>query len=74
MKEDKDNQNYRRCLRFAGAPFVLVVAPILGYLIGHELDNYFKAAPYLSFLFLLLGTVSGVREFYKMIKAFDEGD
>lgn len=74
MKEDKDGQDYRKYLRFAGAPFVLVVAPILGYFIGLWLDGYLETAPYLSFIFLFLGIISGIREFYKMIKAFGEGD
>lgn len=74
MKENKDNLDYNHYLRFVGAPFVLVVAPVCGYFIGSWLDAYFRTEPYLSYSLLILGIISGVREFYKLVKSVDNDD
>lgn len=68
MQDNRDFDEKTRYLRLAGAPFVLIVAPICGFFIGSWLDGYFQTSPYLSFFFLFLGIVSGVREFYQLFK------
>lgn len=74
MKHDNEDREHNRYLGFIGAPFILVVAPICGYFIGAWLDDYFHTAPYLSFVMLFLGIASGIREFYKLVKAVGNDD
>lgn len=68
MENKEKDQGYHRYLTFIGAPFVLVVAPLVGYFFGHWLDHYFQTDPYLSFFFLFVGFIAGTREFYGLIK------
>lgn len=51
-------------------PFVLAVPPLVGWLIGSWLDDWLGWKPYLMFLFIFLGFVAGVREFYRIIKKY----
>jgi F0F1-type ATP synthase assembly protein I len=74
MEENKNDPQYTRYLSFVGAPFVLVVAPICGYFIGSWLDTYFGTYPYLSYGLLILGIISGIREFYKLVKSVGNDD
>ncbi len=74
MKDDQDINEHNRYLSFVGAPFVLIVAPICGYFLGVWLDGYFHTPPYLSYVGLVLGIVSGIREFYKLVKAVGHDD
>ncbi len=76
MKKNKDDKNFGRNLGFVAVPFILLVAPICGYFIGNWLDKYFETSPYLTFTFIFLGIVAGVREFYRMFVSIskDDGD
>ena len=49
-------------------PFVLAVPPVAGLLIGMWLDTLFDSEPYLMYVFLILGVVAGIREFYRLLK------
>ena len=74
MKSPKKENDHLKFLSLIGVPFLLVVSPIFGYFIGYWLDIYFNTKPYLSYLFLILGIVAGVREFYKLVKEFTNDD
>jgi ATP synthase protein I len=74
MKKLQEPQNFTKYLGYAGTPFLLVVAPCFGYFIGFWLDNYFQTTPYLSYFFLSLGVVAGIREFYKLVKEIGKDD
>jgi ATP synthase protein I len=74
MEKHDDDHSDTRYLGFIGIPFLLVIAPICGYLIGNWLDKFFNTSPYLSFLFLLLGIIAAIREFYKLVKNFGSDD
>ena len=74
QKKEKDKEDYLRYLSLISVPFLLVVAPLLGYFFGHYLDTFFDTKPYLSYLFLFLGIVAAIREFYKLIKKFQNDD
>lgn len=74
MKEDKRNPHFARYLGLIAVPFLLVVAPICGYYIGYWLDKYFDTAPILSYVFLVLGIVAAIREFYRLVKELTKDD
>lgn len=48
-------------------PFLLAVAPIIGYLIGNYLDRRLGTSPYLMILFIVLGFIAGGKEVYDII-------
>jgi ATP synthase protein I len=49
-------------------PFILALAPIVGYFLGKWLDTKFRTQPWLSVILLALGFVAGVRETVKIVK------
>ena len=62
--EEKD----RKLLRMLGAlstvGITLVVATVIGYLIGHYLDGRYGTTPWLTLVFLLLGITAGFKNLY----------
>lgn len=74
MEKPEDDNDYTRYLSLIGTPLLLIIAPICGYFMGYWLDKYFNTAPYLSYIFLLLGVIAGIREFHKLIKEFGNND
>jgi len=62
--EEKD----RKLLRMLGAlstvGITLVVATVIGYLIGHYLDGRYGTTPWLTLVFLLLGIAAGFKNLY----------
>lgn len=55
-------------------PFILALAPIVGYLLGQYLDKRFHTRPWLSVVLLALGFVAGVRETINIIKLSQRED
>ena len=52
----------------------LVVSTFAGFLIGYGLDRLFHTSPWLTFIFLVLGIISGFRELLKLVKKSDKWD
>ena len=56
----------------------LVVSTFAGLAIGYGLDRLFGTSPWLTFIFLVIGIISGFRELLrvagKVDKADDDGD
>jgi len=69
---DKDPKNkgeiYRQIALFTSVPFVLAAGPIVGWFVGKLLDKWLNTAPYLMYLFILLGFLGSGREVYNIIK------
>lgn len=53
-------------------PFVLSVPPVIGWAIGTWLDGKFGTEPYLMYTLIVLGGISGVREFIRLVKKVSE--
>lgn len=78
MNNDNDNNNNeeqkQKTIRQLGVymtlPFVLAVPPVLGWLIGSWLDKKLNTAPFLMYLLIVLGFISGFREFFRILKRF----
>lgn len=74
MNDEEEQQKWIRQVGvFVTVPFVLSVPPILGWLFGKWLDDYFGTTPYLMYFLIILGFVAGFREFYRIIKRFGDG-
>jgi F0F1-type ATP synthase assembly protein I len=55
-------------------PFILALAPIVGYFLGNYLDSKFRTGPWLSYVMLGLGFVAGVRETIHLVKLAQRED
>jgi len=76
-KNDRDPKKVsglRQLGLLSSIPFILALAPIVGYVIGHALDRHFRTGPWLSIILLLLGFVAGVRESIKIVKLSQQED
>ena len=74
--DDDDKQNSKRITQvgvYITIPFVLAFTPLMGWWIGRWLDQKLNTAPFLMYLFILLGFVAGFREVYRIIKRFGNG-
>lgn len=50
-----------------------VFAIFIGLGVGYWLDRFFKTAPWLMLIFLLLGIIAGFMELYKLAKKQSNG-
>lgn len=67
-KRSKKVSGWRQIGLLSSIPFILALAPIVGYFLGKYLDQKFRTQPWLSLVLLGLGFVAGVRETIKIIK------
>jgi ATP synthase protein I len=65
---------WRQIGLLSSIPFILALAPIVGYFLGKYLDQKFRTQPWLSIALLALGFVAGVRETIKIIKMSQQED
>ena len=65
---------WRQIALLSSIPFILALAPIVGYFLGKFLDQKFRTQPWLSIVLLALGFVAGVRETIKIIKLSQQED
>lgn len=59
---------------FITIPFVLVIPPLVGWLIGKWLDKKWDTSPYLMYILIFLGVLAGVLECYRIIKEYGNED
>lgn len=52
----------------------LVVSTFAGFLIGYGLDSLFHTSPWLTFIFLIIGIISGFRELLRIARKSDKWD
>lgn len=69
MKDDEWKRN-RQAGVLIMLPFVMVVPPILGLIIGRAIDHIFETSPYGMYALLALGFIGSIRECYRVIKRF----
>ena len=71
-KDPKKVNSWRQIGLLSSIPFILALAPIVGYFLGKFLDQKFRTEPWLSLVLLALGFVAGVRETIKIVKMSQE--
>ena len=52
----------------------LVVSTFAGLAIGYGLDRLFGTSPWLTFIFLIIGIISGFRELLRIARKADKSD
>jgi ATP synthase protein I len=52
----------------------LVVSTFAGLAIGYGLDRLFGTRPYLTFIFFIVGVISGFRELLRVARKVDKSD
>ena len=67
-KKDDKYSTYRQMGILTTIPILMMVAPILGYYIGHFLDKKLDTAPYLEYVFIFFGFVAAGKGVYDLIK------
>ncbi len=67
-------QGIRRVGTLLSIPLTLGLAPIVGCAIGWALDRLCGTRPLFTFLLLLVGFVSGIRETWILIRRAEEDD
>lgn len=69
-----DDPNDRKALQRVGVlitiPFVLALPPMIGWWVGHWIDNQFNLTPYGAYGLLFLGFFAGARECYRLVKKY----
>jgi len=73
-KEPNKVTGWRQIGVLSAIPFILALAPIVGYFLGAYLDKKFRTAPWLSYVLLGLGFVAGVRETINLVKLAQRED
>ncbi len=73
-KTPKKVTGWRQVGMLSSIPFILALAPIIGFAIGQLLDRHFQTRPWLSIILLLLGFVAGVRETINIVKLSQQED
>lgn len=72
--DPKKVAGWRQIGLLTSIPFILALAPIVGYFLGKFLDQKFRTQPWLSIILLALGFVAGVNETIKIIKMSQRED
>lgn len=67
-KEPNKVTSWRQIGLLSSIPFILALAPIVGFFLGQYLDTRLRTKPWLSFILLGLGFVAGVRETIRIIR------
>jgi ATP synthase protein I len=73
-KDQKKVTAWRQIGLLSAIPFILAIAPIVGYLLGQYLDTRFHTKPWLSVVLMALGFVAGVRETVKIVRLSQRED
>jgi F0F1-type ATP synthase assembly protein I len=73
-KEPNKVTAWRQIGLLTSIPFILALAPIVGYFLGKFLDQKFRTQPWLSLILLILGFVAGVRETIDIVKKSQSED
>ena len=71
-KDPKKVTSWRQIGLLSAIPFILALAPIVGFFLGKFLDQKFRTEPWLGLVFMGLGFVAGVRETIRIVKLSQE--
>ncbi len=73
-KPPKKVTGWRQVGLLSSIPFILLLSPIVGLVIGQILDRHLGTRPWLSIVLLALGFVAGVRETIRIVKLSQQED
>ncbi len=64
---------FRQVGLLTAVPFVLAVAPLLGYFFGAYLDRKLGTGPLFMIVMIVLGFVAGARQVYRLVRLSSRG-
>jgi F0F1-type ATP synthase assembly protein I len=70
--KDEQYRSVRQIGLLTTIPFILVLAPLIGFTLGKYLDGWLNTAPVLRYVFAVLGMVAAVRETITIVKKAGE--
>ncbi|TMQ62168.1 MAG: AtpZ/AtpI family protein [Candidatus Eisenbacteria bacterium] len=73
-KTPKKVTGWRQVGLLSSIPFILALAPIIGLVIGQQLERRFRTPSWLTYVLCGLGFVAGVRETIKIVKLSQQED
>ena len=73
-KTPKKVTGWRQVGLLSSIPFILALAPIIGLVIGQQLERHFRTPSWLTYVLCGLGFVAGVRETIKIVKLSQQED
>lgn len=65
MKEE-DKAFYKKLYSVSTAGIYMVVATMIGYYMGHKLDQWLGTYPWLTLFFLLCGVAAGFKNLFQI--------
>ncbi|MBF0505723.1 MAG: AtpZ/AtpI family protein [Nitrospirae bacterium] len=75
MTEEKPEKSiFGQLLDASSVGIQLVISTFVGLAIGYGLDRLFGTSPWLTFIFLIIGIISGFRELFRVARKVDKGD
>lgn len=69
-KSRNDDRNFKQLGVFITIPFVLSVPPVVGWFLGSYIDQFFDTKPFIMYVCIFVGMLSGFAEVYRMIKRY----
>ena len=75
MTEEKPEKSiFGQLLDASSVGIQLVISTFVGLAIGYGLDHLFGTSPWLTFIFLIIGIISGFRDLFRIARKVDKGD
>ncbi len=70
--EKKKSPQYKQFVRYSSIGLEMGLCVAIGVTIGYYLDRYFNTSPWLTLIFLILGSVAGFRSLFSLLKDLDK--
>ncbi len=75
MTEEKPEKSiFGQLLDASSVGIQLVISTFVGLAIGYGLDRLFGTSPWLTFIFLIIGIISGFRDLFRIARKVDKED
>jgi ATP synthase protein I len=64
--KNEDKAFYKKLYSVSTAGIFMVVATMIGYFMGHKLDQWFETYPWCTLFFLLCGVAAGFKNLFEI--------
>jgi len=61
----------RKAIGYSAAGLEMVISVVIGAAIGVYLDRYFGTKPWLTLVFIILGTIAGFIGLFRLMKRYE---
>ena len=70
--EKRKDPQYKQFVRYSSIGLEMGLSVAIGVTIGYYLDRFFNTSPWLTLIFLILGSVAGFRRLFSLLKDLDK--